>query len=68
MERTPSIWFREGWQYVKEARTEASKVTWPSQKEYTGGTIGVLVVVAVVATVLGFVDLGLVQVIEWILG
>ena len=44
-------------------RTEARKVTWPSQKEYTGGTIGVLVIVAIVTTVLGTVDFGLSRVI-----
>ena len=65
---SPTIWFREGWQYFKGARVEASKVTWPTQKEYTGGTIGVLVVVAVIAVVLGLVDFGLTQILQWILG
>jgi preprotein translocase SecE subunit len=32
-------------------------VTWPSQKEAMGGTIGVIVVVVIITTVLSFVDM-----------
>jgi preprotein translocase SecE subunit len=50
--------------YLVEVRNEYRKVTWPNQKEYVGGTIGVLVVVGVMTLVLGLVDFGLNQVLR----
>jgi preprotein translocase SecE subunit len=37
------------------------KVTWPTQREYVGGTIGVVVVLALMTLVLGVVDYVLAQ-------
>jgi preprotein translocase subunit SecE len=55
-------------QYLSEVRSEFRKITWPSQREYVGGTIGVVVIVAFLTVVLGVVDLGLGKIMEWVLG
>jgi len=54
-------------QYLIDVRSEYRKVTWPSQKEYVGGTIGVVVVVLVLTIVLGVVDFSLSQVLKLVL-
>ena len=59
-------WFQSARTYLSEVRAEFWKVTWPSQKEYVGGTIGVIVIVAFITAVLGVMDLGLAQVMQWI--
>jgi preprotein translocase SecE subunit len=46
---------------------EYRKVHWPTQREYVGGTVGVLVVVGVVTVVLGVVDFGLNQILRLVL-
>ncbi len=53
--------------YLSDVRSEFDKITWPSQREYVGGTIGVLVIVAIITTVLGLIDVGLAQVMQWVL-
>ena len=67
MEWNPGVWVENGRQYLSDVRTEFRKVTWPSQREYVGGTIGVVVIVAIVALVLGLIDMGLSQIMELIL-
>jgi preprotein translocase subunit SecE len=62
----PSQWIRTLREYLLEVRSEFRKVTWPTQKEYTGGTIGVLVIVAVMTLVLGSVDFTLAQLLDWL--
>ncbi len=57
-----------GRQYVAEVRSEFNKITWPSQREYTTGTIGVVVIVAFLTLVLGLIDFGLSGVMDLILG
>jgi preprotein translocase SecE subunit len=42
------------------------KVTWPTQREYVGGTIGVVVILALMTLVLGVVDYVLAQAIRLI--
>jgi preprotein translocase subunit SecE len=42
--------------YLLEVRSEFDKISWPSQKEYVGGTVGVLVIVAFMTIVLGGLD------------
>ena len=54
-------------QYVHEVRSEMDKIVWPHQDEALAGTIGVVVVVAVIATVLGLVDFGLSRIMQVIL-
>ena len=66
MQWNPAIWFSESRQFLMEVRSEFRKVTWPTQKEATAGTIGVVVVVAIITLVLSLVDLVLGQAIQWI--
>ena len=67
MELNPAVWYRESSQFLSEVRAEYRKVTWPTQKEAVAGTIGVVVVVAVLTTGLSLVDFGLGQLIRLIL-
>jgi preprotein translocase subunit SecE len=60
----PAVWVRDFRQYVVEVRSEFRKITWPSQREYVGGTVGVVVIVAFLTLVLGLIDLGLGQIME----
>jgi preprotein translocase subunit SecE len=55
-------------QFLMEARTELSKVTWPTTKQAIASTSVVLVVVLVVSLVLGIFDFGLAKMIRLILG
>jgi preprotein translocase SecE subunit len=70
METNPAQWYRDTRQYLTEVEAEARKITWPPQKEATAGTIGVVIIVAIVASVLGVVDFGLsqlhAQIIHWV--
>jgi len=59
---------RSGQQYYREVRTEYRKITWPTRREYVGGTIGVVVIVAFLTLVLGLIDVGLAQIMELVLG
>jgi preprotein translocase subunit SecE len=60
----PANWVRDARQYIAEVRNEYRKVTWPSQTEYVGGTVGVVVVVVVLTLVLGVVDFTLSQLLQ----
>ena len=53
---TPSNWLIQSQEFFTEVRQELKKVTWPNQKETVGGTIGVIVLVALVSTALFVVD------------
>ena len=66
MQWNPAIWFTESRQFLTEVRSEFRKVTWPTQKEATAGTIGVVVVVAIITLVLSLVDVILGQAIQWV--
>ncbi len=52
----PQGWIQDASQYLEEVRGEAKKVVWPSLVETRVGTIGVLVLVAFFAVLLGVVD------------
>ncbi len=67
MEWNPVVWFNDSRQFAEEVRTEFRKVTWPTQKEAVAGTVGVVVVVAVITTALSFVDLILGQLVQFAL-
>ena len=56
MQLNPVVWFYEGRQFANEVRAEYRKVTWPTQKEAMVGTIGVLIVTAVLTAGLSLVD------------
>jgi preprotein translocase subunit SecE len=64
----PAIWIAEGRQYLIEVRSEFRKITWPNQREYVGGTVGVVVIVAFLTLVLGLIDAGLTVVMESLVG
>lgn len=67
MASNPAQWYRDTRQYLIEVEAEARKITWPAQKEAVAGTIGVVVIVAIVGTVLGLADFGLSRFMHWIL-
>ena len=67
MQWNPAVWISQSRSFLGEVRTEFRKVTWPSQKEAVAGTIGVLVIVAVITLALGLMDLVLAQVMRWVL-
>ena len=50
--------------FLTEAKVELKKVTWPSRKEATGGTIVVLIAVFIIGVYLGIVDVGLSELIK----
>jgi preprotein translocase SecE subunit len=67
VEWNPAIWVRDARQYVLDVRGEWNKLTWPTQREYVGGTIGVIVIVGIMALVLGVIDVALGWAMQWIL-
>ena len=67
MQRSPVAWLSDARQFVLEVRTEFRKVTWPTQKEAMAGSVGVVVVVAVITGTLSLVDLVLGQLIQLVL-
>ena len=68
MSKESASWIGDARQYWDDVKAEFKKITWPSQKEYTSGTIGVVVIVAFLALVLGLIDLGLAQIMELFFG
>jgi preprotein translocase subunit SecE len=54
-------------QFLREVRTELSRVTWPSRKDTLSGTLVVLVAVFIIAIFLGVVDSGLSNLIKQLL-
>ncbi len=63
----PISWYRDARQYVNEVQVEYKKITWPPQNEALAGTVGVLVIVTIVATVLGVVDFILSRFVQLVL-
>jgi preprotein translocase subunit SecE len=60
----PAAWINDSREFLIEVRTEFRKITWPNRKETTAGTIGVVVIVAVITLVLSLIDLVLSQVVQ----
>ena len=60
-------WVDSARHYLVDVRNEFDKVTWPQRKEAVGGTIGVLIIVAVITGVLSIVDVTLAKLVEWVL-
>lgn len=65
-QKTPNIFVRFT-HYVEAARAELRKVTWPTLKETRKATLAVLGFVAIMAIVLGLIDLGLSNLVKAIL-
>ena len=59
--------FGKAIQFLREVRVELKKVTWPSRKQAIGSTIVVLLLVLVISVFLGAVDVGLRQLVRFIL-
>ena len=55
-------------QFLKEAKIELKKVTWPSPKQTMASTSVVIIVVIIVSLFLGIVDFGLAKVVRLVLG
>ena len=55
-------------QFLKEAKVELKKVTWPTSKQTLASTSVVIIVVIVVSIFLGIVDFGLAKIIRLVLG
>lgn len=53
--------------YVEASRAELRKVTWPGVKETRKATLAVLGFVAIMAVILGLIDLGLSSLVKTIL-
>jgi preprotein translocase subunit SecE len=68
LERNPAVWVAQVRQYLSDVRAEFKKITWPSQREYLGGTVGVVVIVAFLTVVLGLIDAGLAKIMELVIG
>jgi preprotein translocase subunit SecE len=54
--KNPVDFALQGREFLSEVQLEWKKITWPTQKETVGGTIGVIVLVALVAIALFAVD------------
>ncbi|MCU0614978.1 MAG: preprotein translocase subunit SecE [Desulfobacterales bacterium] len=55
-------------QFLKEAKVELKKVTWPTPKQALASTSVVIVVVVIISLFLGIVDFGLSKIIRLALG
>jgi preprotein translocase SecE subunit len=56
---SPAVLISDTRQFLSGVKSEFGKVTWPSRQEYVGGTIGVLIVVALFSVALGAIDFAL---------
>jgi preprotein translocase subunit SecE len=64
----PAGWVAATREYLAEVRSEFKKITWPNQREYVGGTVGVVIIVAFLTVVLGLIDAGLAKMMELVVG
>jgi preprotein translocase subunit SecE len=55
-------------EFLKEAKVELKKVTWPSRKQTLASTSVVIIVVIIVSLFLGIVDFGVAKLIRLVLG
>lgn len=54
-------------QFMNEAMVELSRVTWPTQKETTSGTVVVIIMVIFSGLFLGFLDYLWTNLLKWVL-
>jgi len=54
-------------QFLREVKIELKKVTWPSRKQTIGSTVVVVALVLLISLFLGFVDIGLSNLIRAVL-
>ena len=55
-------------QFLKDAKVELKKVTWPTPKQTLASTAVVIIIVFIVAIYLGIVDFALAKAVKFILG
>lgn len=55
-------------QFLKDAKVELKKVTWPSPKQTMASTAVVIIIVFIVSIYLGIVDFVLAKLVKYILG
>jgi preprotein translocase subunit SecE len=55
-------------QFIKEAKVELKKVTWPTPKQTLASTAVVIIIVFIVAIYLGIVDFVLTKLVKFVLG
>jgi len=55
-------------QFLKEAKVELKKVTWPTPKQTVASTSVVIIIVFIVAIYLGIVDFALAKLVKFVLG
>jgi len=66
-ETKPGFFERVGL-FFGEVRTEMTKVVWPTQEQVKTYAIVVLVTTAILAVIIGFWDLGLTKVMQFVFG
>jgi len=54
-------------QFLREVKIELKKVTWPSKKEALASTAVVIIIVVIISAFLGLVDMGLSNLIRFVL-
>lgn len=50
--------------FLAEVKAEIKKVSWPSRKETSGGTVVVFIAVLIIASFLGIVDISLSKMVK----
>jgi preprotein translocase subunit SecE len=55
-------------QFIKEAKIELKKVTWPTPKQTMASTAVVIIIVFIVSIYLGIVDFVLAKLVKFVLG
>ncbi|MCX5848526.1 MAG: preprotein translocase subunit SecE [Deltaproteobacteria bacterium] len=55
-------------QFLKEAKVELKKVTWPTPKQTMASTAVVIILVFIISIFLGIIDFALAKVVKHILG
>lgn len=55
-------------QFLKEAKAELKKVTWPTPKQTMASTAVVIVLVFILSMILGIIDFALAKAVKLILG
>jgi preprotein translocase subunit SecE len=68
MKEKIKVIFQKITQFLKEAKLELKKVTWPTPKQTMASTAVVIIIVFVVSIYLGLVDFALAKVVKFILG
>jgi preprotein translocase subunit SecE len=55
-------------QFIKDAKMELKKVTWPTPKQTMASTAVVIILVFIVSFILGIIDFALAKAVKFILG